>query len=123
MARAATGRLQGVSARLEPLQTILQGCEAFGLRRCLSEKQAICLHWRTRNGAGRPGWHAKAEHCRSIDARRGLGWTDPDTGEHLASIGYSVSPEALALIYTMNGEPMRQHVPILAVCTGELMTD
>jgi hypothetical protein len=32
---AATGRLPGVSARLEPLQTILQRCEAFGLRKGL----------------------------------------------------------------------------------------
>lgn len=29
---AATGRLPGVSARLEPVPTILQRCEAFGLR-------------------------------------------------------------------------------------------
>jgi hypothetical protein len=33
---AATGRLSGVSARLEPLQTILQRCEAFGLRKGLA---------------------------------------------------------------------------------------
>lgn len=85
-----------------------------------------------RYGAGRPGWHVKAEHCRSIDARRwaregilqaagragGWGWTDPDTGKQLASIGYSVVPGALTLIYTMNGDPMRQHVPILSTgCT------
>lgn len=84
-----------------------------------------------RYGAGRPGWHVKAEHCRQIDARRwaregilqdgrsgGWAWTDPDTGERLASIGYSVAGGAVTLIYTMNGEPMRQHVPILATgCT------
>lgn len=78
-------------------------------------------------GAGRPGRHVKAEHCRSIDARRwardgilqagrsgGWAWTDPDTGERLASIGYSVGPEAVTLIYSMGDTPMRQHVPILA---------
>ena len=32
---AATGRLPGASARLEPVQTILQRCEAFGLRKGL----------------------------------------------------------------------------------------
>lgn len=79
-----------------------------------------------RNGAGRPGWHVKAEHCRKIDARRwareGIlqagrsgdwSWTDPDTGERLASIGYSAGPEAVRLIYSMNSTPMQQHVPIL----------
>lgn len=32
---AATGRLPGVSARLEPVPTVLQRCEAFGLRKGL----------------------------------------------------------------------------------------
>lgn len=32
---AATGRLRGVAAQLEPLQTILQRCDAFGLRKGL----------------------------------------------------------------------------------------
>lgn len=32
---AATGRLPGAATRLEPLQTILQRCEAFGLRKGL----------------------------------------------------------------------------------------
>lgn len=81
----------------------------------------------SRFGAGRPGWHVKAEHCRSIDARRwaregilqtgrsgGWAWTDPDTGKQLASIGYEVTSGALTLIYTMDGNPMRQHVPLLA---------
>lgn len=81
----------------------------------------------SRFGAGRSGWQVKAEHCRSIDARHwaregilqagrsgGWAWTDPDTGMQLASIGYSVEPGAVALIYPMKGEPMRQHVPILA---------
>lgn len=34
---AATGRLPGASARLEPVQTILMRCEAFGLRKGLSK--------------------------------------------------------------------------------------
>jgi endogenous inhibitor of DNA gyrase (YacG/DUF329 family) len=78
-------------------------------------------------GAGRPGWHAKAEHCRSIDARRwaregllqsgyhgGWAWSDPETGDRLASIGYSVDADAVTLIYSMGTIPMRQHVPLLA---------
>lgn len=32
---AATGRLQGVDRRLEPVQTVLQRCEGFGLRKGL----------------------------------------------------------------------------------------
>lgn len=80
----------------------------------------------TRYGAGRPGWHVKAEHCRSIDARRwaregilqagrsgGWAWTEPHTGKQTASISYLVAADAVALIYSMNGMPVRQHVPIL----------
>ena len=81
----------------------------------------------SRYGAGRPGWHVKAEHCRRIDARRwqregilqpgrggGWVWTDADTGKQTASIGYSTEPGAVVLNYTMNDRPMRQRVPILA---------
>lgn len=81
----------------------------------------------SRYGAGRPGWHRKAEHCQRLDVRRwqregclkpghaGLwGWTDPDTGERIASIGYSVEPGALRLRYTVNkGEPVALCVSIL----------
>lgn len=79
-----------------------------------------------RCGAGRPGWHLKAEHCRSIDARRwaregilrdgrcgGWVWSDPDTGQRLASISYSVGADAVTLSYSMGDSPMRQRVPIL----------
>lgn len=79
-----------------------------------------------RFGAGRPGWHVKAEHCRSIDARRwgrerilqsmcsGIwAWTDAETGERLASIGYRSDGGAVTLDFNMNGEPVRQRVPIL----------
>lgn len=80
----------------------------------------------SRYGAGRPGWHVKAEHCRSIDARRwqregilqagrfgGWAWTDADTGEQVASIGYSTEPGTVVLNYTMNDKPMQQRVHIL----------
>ena len=80
-----------------------------------------------RTGAGRPGWHVKAEHCRSIDVRRwqregilqpgrrgGWAWTDPDTGNQTASIGYSTEPEAVVLDYRMGDKPMRQRLPMLA---------
>lgn len=79
----------------------------------------------SRFGAGRPAWHVKAESCRSIDARRwaregilregqvgGWAWTDASTGEALASIGYRTSAHAVALIYSLSGEPMEQRVQI-----------
>lgn len=77
-------------------------------------------------GAGRPGWHVKAEHCRKIDARRWArerilqsmcngvwAWTDAETGERLASIGYRSDGGAVTLDFNIDGEPMRQRVPIL----------
>lgn len=79
-----------------------------------------------RMGAGRPGWHVKAEHLRRIDARRwaregmltpccsgGWYWTDPETRQTLASIGYSAEPGAVVLAFTVDGNPVRQRVPIL----------
>lgn len=80
-------------------------------------------------GAGRPGWHVKAEHCRSIDARRwareGIlrgprsgGWAWWVDGEKTGSIGYASDGHAVTLTYALNGEPMRQRVPILSTpCT------
>jgi hypothetical protein len=81
----------------------------------------------SRYGAGRPGWHVKAEHCRRIDARRwqregilqpgrsgGWAWTDAETGKQTASIGYSTEFSAVVLNYTMGDRPMHQRVPILA---------
>lgn len=77
----------------------------------------------SRYGAGRPGWHVKAEHCRSIDARRwqregilqpgrlgGWAWTDAETGKQVVSIGYSTEPGSVVLNYTLDGRPMRQHL-------------
>lgn len=76
-------------------------------------------------GAGRPGWHRKAEHCRQLDVRRwyrdgllrpGIStswvWTDGETGERLASIGFSVADHHINLSYSINGVPITQHVPI-----------
>jgi hypothetical protein len=80
----------------------------------------------SRCGAGRPGWRVKAEHCRRIDARRwqreglfsggsmGLWqWTDSETGERVASIGYRADGASMVLDYQLNGSPMIQRVPIL----------
>jgi len=78
-----------------------------------------------RFGAGRRGWHLKAEHCRQIDTRRARerilqtdcsgawAWTDPTTGEQLACFGYRSDRLTLSLTYNMDRQPMRQHVPIL----------
>lgn len=81
----------------------------------------------SRFGAGRPGWHLKSEHLRSIDARRwaregmlapgragGWFWSDRDTGETLASIGYASEAGAVILTFTAGDEPVRQRVPILS---------
>lgn len=80
-------------------------------------------------GAGRPGWHVKAEHCRSIDARRWAreailpgarsgGWAWWVDGEKTGSISYASDGHALTLSYSLSGEPIRQRVPILtSACT------
>lgn len=78
-----------------------------------------------RYGAGRPGWHLKAEHCRYLDSRRwarenilcegrvgGWAWRDSDTGKTTASIGYRVASTSVSLVYSLNGESMDQRVPI-----------
>lgn len=80
-----------------------------------------------RYGAGRPGWHVKAESLRKIDARRwareglltpgqrgGWFWRDPDTGETLASIGYAAETRAVVLSYTAGDTLVRERVPVLA---------
>lgn len=80
----------------------------------------------SRFGAGRPSWHVKAEHLRSIDARRwaregllapgkvgGWAWRDPDTGATTASIGYAAEAGAVVLSFTSDDEAVRQRVPIL----------
>ena len=78
-----------------------------------------------RYGAGRPGWHVKAEHCRRLDVRRwhrdgllrpGIStswiWTDSETGERLASIGFRVTDHHVTLSYSINDVPASQHVPL-----------
>ena len=78
-----------------------------------------------RCGAGRPSWHVKAEHCRSIDVRRlhreGLlrsgvattwAWTDKATGERLAAIGLRFADGTLTLAYSLNDKPTHQWVPL-----------
>lgn len=80
-------------------------------------------------GAGRPGWHVKAEHCRSIDARRwareGIlpgprwgSWAWWIDGDKTGSISYASEGQSLTLSYSLSDEPMRQRVPILTTaCT------
>jgi hypothetical protein len=80
-------------------------------------------------GAGRPAWRVKAEHCKSIDARRwareGIlpgprsgSWAWWIEGEQTGSISYASDGHALTLSYTLSGEPVRQRVPILSTpCT------
>ena len=77
----------------------------------------------SRCGAGRPAMHVKAEHCRSIDVRRwqreGIlhagragtwQWSDPDTGERRAAIGYRSDGSCVTLDYTIDGDPRKQTV-------------
>lgn len=70
----------------------------------------------SRYGAGRPGWHAKAEHCLRIDARQfkrrgllftgasfGWHWTHGHGGEPAGSIGVRVEQRQLVLLFSING--------------------
>lgn len=77
-----------------------------------------------RYGAGRPGWHAKAEHCLRLDirdlARRDLlcragftwQWTDKQSGKELGRIGISTIGGDLTLNYAVNGQPVTEHIGI-----------
>lgn len=73
--------------------------------------------------AGRPGWHVKAEHCLRIDARRWARedmfsagragawvWRDAESGEETSRIGYRGEGRAVSLNFSVNGEPVRQHI-------------
>ena len=75
----------------------------------------------SRYNAGRPAQHVKAEHCRSIDARRwqreGIlqegragtwQWSDPDTGKQTAAIGYRANGGGVELNYSIDGTPHTQ---------------
>jgi hypothetical protein len=76
-----------------------------------------------RFGAGRPAIHVKAEHCRRIDVRRwhregilqdgrsgGWHWTDAETGELRASIGYRSDGGTVTLSFSIDGSPQAQSV-------------
>lgn len=77
-----------------------------------------------RLGAGRPGWHMKAEHCRRIDVRRfqredmlkpgswAWTWSDRESGEVLASIGITGGYDRLTLNYTVDGNPITEPINI-----------
>jgi hypothetical protein len=78
----------------------------------------------SRYGAGRPGWHIKAEHCLRLDVRKlarskvlGGGafawrWTNSD-GEESGSITISSFPDRLHLSFTQNGKPGGHEVGIV----------
>ena len=77
-----------------------------------------------RYGAGRPGWHGKVEHCRSIDIRRfqredmlkpgswAWQWRDSESQEVVASIGIIGSVNHMTLDYSANGVAIREHINI-----------
>ena len=73
-------------------------------------------------GAGRPAWHVKAEHCKSLDIRRwkrdgylreGTSgtwrWTDSE-GRDLGSIGYGIEAHAAVLTYSVAGSPVVERI-------------
>ena len=77
----------------------------------------------SRYGAGRPATHVKAEHCRRIDVRRwqreGIlrtrqagfwQWSDAETGERRAIIGYRSDEFSVALNYSIDGRDCSQRV-------------
>ena len=73
----------------------------------------------SRYGAGRPGWHAKAEDCRQIDVREwqrfecldvdayGI-WYFPDR----TSVQYRIEAADLVLRHDVAARPMEQRVTI-----------
>ena len=77
-----------------------------------------------RIGAGRPGWHIKAEHCLRLDvrdlARRGLlmggafswRWTNTETGEERGAISIAVTSGSVSLHFVCDGSPVQQSVPV-----------
>lgn len=73
----------------------------------------------SRPGAGRPGWHVKAENCRKIDVRewQRFGCLEPSAcgtwyfGDR-ASVDYSSEADAVVLRHDLAGRAMEQRVPI-----------
>ena len=65
-----------------------------------------------RCGAGRPGWHVKAEHCKRIDVRQWQragnlregyvgSWVWHRGSERTGSIGYAVASDSVTLRYAV----------------------
>lgn len=84
----------------------------------------------SRYGAGRPGWHVKAEHCKRIDVRRfkredmlrhgswAWNWRDSETGKVLASIGVIGGHDRITLDYAVGGVPITEHINVTrTACT------
>ena len=79
----------------------------------------------SRYGAGRPGWHAKAEHCLRLNiqdfARRKLldggaftwRWSNTNTGEEVGAISMVTRPDNARLIYSHNKTSINQDVRIV----------
>lgn len=84
-----------------------------------------------RFGAGRPGWHVKAEQCLRLDvrelARRGVlsraisttwSWSNSYTGERSGSIWIVGHVNHLDLQYRIDDTPLAQHVSVVrTACT------
>lgn len=78
-----------------------------------------------RYGAGRPGWHVKAENCLRLNiqdlARRKLldglsfvwRWSNTDTGESLGSISIVTRGDGARLSFSSDGTPVNQEVRIV----------
>jgi hypothetical protein len=78
-----------------------------------------------RYGAGRPGWHQKAEHCLRLDVRDlakrkllGAGyfswrWSDAHTGEERGSISVFGGGHELRLNFSSDSTPVAQLVPVV----------
>ena len=73
-----------------------------------------------RGGAGRPGWHVKADNCLKLDvrelARRKLldggsftwHWSETDSGKEVGQIDIITFSGEVRLNFTLNGTPMQQ---------------
>lgn len=83
-----------------------------------------------RYGAGRPGWHGKAENHRSIDVRRfkrenmlrpgswSWQWRDSATNEVVSSIGVTGSAHAITLNYTAGDHSITERIGVTFTACG-----